>query len=128
MNVVICPLSVPVSKKKKFILNINNYRSAHYQVLSKAKREYLKAVKSQILRLPGWERVKVKFTVFPKDQRRMDISNVTSIHSKFLLDAVVTLGKLSDDDFRHHVGSSDEYGQVDKINPRVEAEFVDMDI
>jgi hypothetical protein len=34
------PLDVYYSKKKKFILNLNNYRNAHYRVLSTAKKIY----------------------------------------------------------------------------------------
>ena len=127
MNIINCPLRVPISKKKDFILNINNYRNAHYRVLDKAKKQYFLAVKSQISRLPGWKRVKVKFTVYPRDRRKFDIANVTSIHNKFLLDAIVQLGKLPDDNYLYHVGSSDSYGRIDKNNPRVEAEFIDMD-
>ena len=33
-------LDVYYSKKKKFILNLNNYRNAHYRVLSIAKKTY----------------------------------------------------------------------------------------
>ncbi len=127
MNVVICPLSVQISKKKKFILNLNRYRSAHYQVLNKAKKAYFTAVKDQVLKLPGWKKVKVIFTVFPKDMRKFDLPNVSSVHSKFLLDVLVSLNKLPDDDFKHVVGTSDCFGYVDKLKPRVEARFIDMD-
>ena len=124
---VICPLSVPISKKKSWILNINNYRNAHHHVLAKSKREYFNAVRSQILRLPGWKKVAVAFVIYPKTARRMDISNVLSIHDKYLMDAVTTLGKLDDDNHHHYCRCSYEYGGIDKNNPRVEARFIDLD-
>jgi len=127
-NTVICPLSVQVSKRKKFILNINNYRNLGYHTLSKAKREYFQAVKLQVLKLRGWQRVAVRFTMYPKTARRIDLSNVLSIHDKFLLDTAVTLGKLDDDDYHHVIKVSYHFGEIDRMNSRVEAEFIDMDL
>lgn len=126
-DIVICPLSVPISKKKKFILNINNYRNAQFFILAKSKREYLKAVRDQILNLPGWERVAVSFIVYPGTARRMDISNVLSIHDKYLMDAVCTLGKLPDDNHHHYCRCSYQFGEIDRDNPRVQARFIDLD-
>ena len=40
MTFVTLPLEVYYSEKKKFILNLNNYRNAHYRVLSIAKKVY----------------------------------------------------------------------------------------
>lgn len=128
MTTIMCPLSVPVSSRKHFILNLNNYRNTHGKSLNKAKKAYFHEVKRQIKRLPGWKKVAVRFTLFPRNRRRMDTSNVCSIHEKFLMDAVVKCNKLPDDDYHHHVKTTYLFGEVDKQNPRVEAEFIDMDI
>ena len=44
------PLSVPVGKGK-FIINLNNYRNAHYQILNKAKKSYKLIINNQIKKL-----------------------------------------------------------------------------
>lgn len=56
MNLTL-PLTIPVSKNSKFILNLNNYRNAHFLVLSKAKYEYSKVVSTM---LPEWNRAQYK--------------------------------------------------------------------
>jgi len=127
-DIVICPLKVNVSKRRHFILNLNGYRNAHYRTLSASKSAFFEAMKSQVKELPGWHRVSVRFTMFPQTKRRMDISNTCSIIDKYLMDVVVALGKLPDDDYRHVIKVSYHYGGVDKLRPRVEAEFIDEDI
>jgi len=125
--VIMCPLSVQVTSKKYWILNLNNYRNAHYRTLAKAKREYARVMARQVRCLPGWNRVSVRFTLYPGSGRRVDTSNVCSIQEKFLMDAVVRAGKLPDDDFHHVVKTTYLFGEVDRARPRVEAEFIDMD-
>lgn len=117
---LISPLEVMVSNKKKFILNMNNYRNAHYQVLNKAKVAYKMAMVKQITRLAPMDVVKIKYRLYPKTRRKMDISNILAIHDKFFCDALVELGGLPDDDYRHVVGSNYRFGGVDSGNGRVE--------
>lgn len=118
--VILSPLSVYVSCRKKFILNLNNYRNAHYQVLNKAKIAYKTAIAEQVARLDKAEKVSIHYTLYPKTKRLTDIGNVVSIHKKFFEDAIVELGIIPDDNYRHVVSSSESFGSVDKINPRVE--------
>lgn len=127
MNTLISPLSVPMTKRKRFILNINNYRNVHYRDLHKAKISYFEQVKAQVLALKGWRSVSVRFTLYPSTRRKMDISNVCSIHDKFLMDALVRLKKLPDDDYRHVRDASYHFGCVDKGRGRVEVEFIGDD-
>ena len=57
------PLEVYYSKKKKFILNLNNYRNAHYRVLSTSKRLYSEQLVERIKDYPRFtEPVKLVFT------------------------------------------------------------------
>lgn len=126
-NMIFSPLAVSVSRNKKFILNINNYRNAHHITLNKAKVNYADAVAEQVESLLGWNRVSVRFTLFPGTRRRTDVTNVCSIHDKFLLDALVKAGKLPDDDYKHLDHVSYRFGSVDPGNGRVEVEFIDED-
>ena len=114
------PLKVRVSKDKMFILNLNVFRNAHFHVLNKAKVEYKKALTEQINALPEFITAKIHYTVYPKDKRKFDVSNVVSIHQKFFEDALVELGKLIDDSITFISESSQSFGEISKDNPRVE--------
>lgn len=121
------PLKVRLPRKtkedKQFILNLNNYRNAHYHILNQAKQIYKETMKHQINALPALTMVAVRFVFYPKTQRITDTANVCSIHEKFFMDAVVELGKLPGDDYRYHVETGYKFGYVDPHNPRVEAEI-----
>lgn len=121
MYILKLPLSVPVSKNKKFILNINNYRNAHHHTLNKAKVEYKHLMTEQIEKLPRLYRILIRYYMYPGSSRRIDTANVCSIHDKFLSDAIVEAGKLEDDNYLFIPGTSYEIGSIDKDNPRVEA-------
>ena len=113
------PLSVPVGKDK-FILNLNNYRNAHYRVLNNAKINYKKLMASQMKFINPFDKVKIHYTIYPKTKRLTDVANVASIHAKFFSDSLVEYGLLVDDNYNYLISSSESFGMVDKINPRVE--------
>jgi len=117
---IISPLSVPVSGRKKFILNLNNYRNANHFTLNTAKVNYKAIVSEQIRQLDPWNKIKVKYVLYPKTHRRTDIGNVTAVHKKFIEDALTDLKIIPDDNYKHVVASSEEFGNVDKSNGRVE--------
>ena len=112
------PLRVPLTKKKDFILNLNNYRNTHFQSLNKAKVNYKSLMKDQIEGLPSFSKVRVIYTLYPGTKRLCDLSNVCSIHDKFFMDALTELGKLPDDDYTHAPEISYRYGHIDRTNPR----------
>lgn len=114
------PLEIQISDKKKFILNLNNYRNAHYFTLNKAKRLYELAIAPQITKLECFESVRLIYTLYPKTSRRIDTNNVCSIVDKFTCDCLVKMGKLQDDNYKHVVESTFRFGDVDKDNPRCE--------
>lgn len=120
MKKIISPLKVVQSKKKMFILNLNNYRNAHYMTLNTVKRNYKEAVREQVEQLPEFKKVIIHYELYPKTRRRTDIGNVTAIHKKFFEDALVELGRIPDDSFDHVIGSTESFGCVDSTNPRVE--------
>ena len=95
------PLDVYYSKKKKFILNLNNYRNAHYRVLSTAKKIYSEDLVEKIQDLPKFsEPVRLTYTYYARSNRRLDISNPCSVIDKFACDDLVKAGIIQDDDFK----------------------------
>ena len=113
------PLEVYYSKKKKFILNLNNYRNAHYRVLSISKSLYSDNL---VPRLKGFdsftEPVSLTYTYYARSKRRLDISNPCSIIDKFACDALVKAEILEDDSFRQIKEVVYKFGGVEKDNPR----------
>ena len=115
------PIEVYYSKKKKFILNLNNYRNAHYRVLSISKRLYSENL---VPRLKGFDRftepVSLTYTYYARSKRRLDISNPCSIIDKFTCDALVKAEILEDDSFKQIKEVIYKFGGVEKDNPRCE--------
>ena len=115
------PLEIQISKNKKFILNLNNYRNTHYQSLNKSKVNYSEEVKSILGDIQEtFNQVRLIYTYFPKDKRKRDISNICSIVDKYFCDALVDLGLIPDDNFDHVKEVTYRFGEIDKNNPRVE--------
>lgn len=122
------PCSIKVSSRKKFILNLNNYRAGHYRVLNKAKIEYKEFMKEQILKCKKkFSRVCIVYTVYQPSRRRFDIGNVCSVHQKFFEDALVELGRLEDDKYNCIPMCVYCFGGIDPDNPRVDIEVIDKD-
>lgn len=98
------PLSIILPRKKKddkkFYVNLNTYRNAHFHILSDAKNVYREAVRvalgdrNKIDSLPPYQ---FTYTIHPQSRRRFDNSNICSIIDKFTCDALVDLGLLKDD-------------------------------
>lgn len=102
------PWSVQITKNKKFSLNLNEYRNAHYQVLSKAKRIFNESVIPP--RKKGFDHIHVEYIIMRKGKRKIDTMNVVSIADKFFLDFLVLWGVIPDD----------HSGIVSHMAPRVE--------
>jgi len=120
MHLLLSPLSVRQSAKKMFVLNLNVYRNSHYRTLNTVKIRYKALMVDQIMKLPKMGKVIIYYKLFPKSHRLTDIGNVISVHKKFFEDALVELGILEDDNYKFVIGSAEEFGKVDKDNPRVE--------
>lgn len=117
---VIAPLVINISKNKKYSINLNTYRNAHYQVNNKAKIIYAETLKDQIIKLPKFNKINIEYVVYAKTHRRFDVMNVGSVQSKFFDDALVLNGKLEDDNYNYIPNESVSFGGVDKSSPRVE--------
>ena len=117
------PLEVYYSKNKKFILNLNNYRNAHYRILSNAKKIYAENLVDRISHPKYEEPVVLTYTYYAKSRRRLDVSNPCSIIDKFTCDALVKAGVLEDDSSKQIKKVIYKYGGIDKDNPRCELEL-----
>lgn len=122
----ISPLKILKSKLKYFILNLNQYRNTHYRILNTCKINYKKYMESQIKKAPKFNRVLCLYKVYFGSKRSWDVGNVCSVHEKFFEDALVELGKLPDDN-NHYIPLVIYLGcGIDKDNPRVEIEVIDL--
>lgn len=122
----ISPLKVLASKVKYFILNLNQYRNTHYRVLNNCKINYKEAMRKQITASPKFKKVVCLYKVYAATKRSFDLGNVCSVHEKFFEDAFVELGKLEDDNIEFiplviYMGCG-----IDKENPRVEIEVLEL--
>jgi hypothetical protein len=118
------PISVPVTKKKKFYLNLNQYRNAHHFTLSRAKVNFHEIVAPIIKHLPRYDTVTFIYTLFTGSEQLVDTPNVCSIVDKFFSDVMVTCQKLEDDNRKIVLGSIYLYGGVDRFNPRCEVTMI----
>lgn len=122
------PLYVNISRNKKFILNLNNYRNAHFQPLNKAKKLYAEEVSLAL----GKQRAcftggcMLTYTLYQPTNRRVDVSNPLSIIDKFTCDALTELGVLPDDSNKHIQSVHYQWGGVDSANPRAELEITGL--
>lgn len=114
------PLSVPVTKRKSFSLNLNIYRNAHYQTLNKAKTVFTDSVITRLREIPIQAKIALTYTIFFPNNRKADISNIGSIVDKFFSDALVDAGVIPDDNYTYLPVVQFFFGGIDRIDPRVE--------
>lgn len=124
--IFITPLKVMISKVKSFILNLNQYRNAHFRLLNDSKVRYKLLLKDQIDKAVPIEKAICVYTVYPGTKRRFDLGNVCSIHQKYFEDALVEYGKLPDDNCKRIPIVIYTYGEIDRDNPRVEINVVEL--
>jgi len=120
------PLRVPKSKFKDFILNLNNYRNAHYYTLNKTKVEFNKAMDKKYPDHiePICCEIVTQYKVYGATKRKFDLPNVCSIVQKYFEDWLVARGVIPTDDYTVIVSSVYLFGGVDKENPRVDIEIL----
>jgi Holliday junction resolvase RusA-like endonuclease len=109
---------------KKYWLNLNQYRNWHYRTAGTTKKLFKEAIAPQILALPDltglWGRVHLHYAMYSPSHQKRDLMNSVSIIDKYFSDALVELGKLSDDDLHTITSLSCKVENVDKDNPRME--------
>jgi len=109
---------------KKHWLTMNNYRNWHYQTADSTKKKFKEAVKPQILALPDltalWGVIHLHYILYPPNRQTRDLMNAVAIIDKYFSDALVELGKLTDDDLDNIRSLSCNAENIDKANPRME--------
>lgn len=115
------PLRVKVGKSRDFIINLNHYRNTHYILLNKAKVEFSRIIKPQLMGIPLLDKIKVTYHLYPKDKRECDIMNVCSIQDKFFCDALTSMNVIQDDNYKFLQQVDCRFGSIDPDNPRVTA-------
>lgn len=114
-------------KENVFYLNLNQYRNAHYHILNKAKIIFKENVAKGIASLPRLNKIELVYKLYPKSHRAMDVANICSVVDKFFCDALVELGKLDDDCYKFIGKVQYEFGEVDKMNPRVDVHIKELE-
>lgn len=84
------------------------------------KKEFKELITSDILDLPVMDKVKLHFVIHYENKRLFDIDNILSIVAKFSCDALVELGRLPDDNYKHIVQVTGTVGALDREHPHIE--------
>jgi Holliday junction resolvase RusA-like endonuclease len=95
-----------------------------YQPYAMMKEHYTTMIAWLAKKLPKYEKVGLLITWHEPDRRR-DPDNITA-GQKFILDGMVAAGTIPNDSQKHIKGILHRFG-VDKQNPRVEVEIIDME-
>lgn len=119
------------NKDSKFTINLNTYRQygSCFFIMNKVKQLFHEQVKEQIDNLPILKTpIRCNYTVYKRDARAFDVNNVCAIADKFFMDALTEYKKLEDDNYKFYLGFGEcNFGGIDKENPRVEVEIVELD-
>jgi len=121
------PAIVNVSKNRRFSLNLNQYRNAHYQTLSKAKRVFHQEVFNELRFVKKIQHpVGIHYSVIAGSKRKFDISNICTVVDKFFCDAMVKENLIDDDDYRYIAELLYSYGGYEKGNQHVLAQVYEL--
>lgn len=114
------PLSItPAKAKKKFILNLNNFRNTYFRTLNDSKHEYAELIKSIAPKLNyKIEECEITYLYYHGNKRRVDLSNPCSIIDKFTCDGLTDFGYWDDDDSKTITSIHYKAMGIDKDNPR----------
>ena len=88
--------------KKRISLNLNWYRNAHHQTLSRAKREFA-PISGEWFQA---KKIRIKYTLFLGTNRRTDGMNWIAVVDKFFADWLVNNGRIPDDCWKHYTGGA----------------------
>lgn len=118
-TIITAPLHLNKTKTKKVGLSMNNYRTWHFHVSNKLKKDFKEAVRSQ-LEGNTFDHPCIEYFMYYPDNRRHDKMNFAAVISKFFLDAMTEFGCIPDDNDDYIGRESIESMGVDKENPRCE--------
>ena len=102
------------SSDKRFNLNLNTYRNAHFQILNQAKKQFSKDIAGEICCLPYFKNpITINYSVFLA-RKNGDVMNVGSVVDKFFCDSLQNFGKIRDDNCKFVVSCTFEFGGIEK--------------
>ena len=118
------PLSVEIGTRtiKSKTLNLNYYRNWNRFDEAKIKKAYSSIVIGlmQKYRFQQANIISLELVLYKGSNRRIDRSNILSIHEKYLCDALVEMRFIKDDNDKYITETIYRTGGVDKKNPRVD--------
>ena len=129
MNPKTASFSMPIYWAEKFktkpdkvhLIGMNFYRNAHHFTQNKLKQELEQNLKESFNE--SFDTItstyKVYYTLYYKNPT-CDGSNIIALIEKIFLDFIQSIGLVSNDNVKFHLGSEWSIGGIDKTNPRVE--------
>ncbi len=126
------PLFVILPRKtmpdKKFIINLNNYRNWQHHLNNQIKKKYAEIAQPKLEGLKFFLPISLTFTLWKATTRKMDRSNVLSIHEKYLLDAMTQNGCIVDDCDEYVYSTKYITGGLDRDNPRCDITIQEIEV
>lgn len=122
MNQYIMPIHFIV-KKKKIFLGMNWYRNAHWSIQNPSKELYHKMVIGQLDNILH-NKIRLNITLHINKLTNKDLGNITSLHEKYFLDALVENENLPDDCLKYYLGMHTDY----IIDKTLETPYVSIEI
>ena len=105
--------------RKKYMIGMNWYSTAHYRARNKVKQEFHKMVGKVVSNNKIKSPFKTHYKLYYKN-RICDACNIVAVIDKFLLDALQEYEVIDEDNVQHYLASSWEVVEQDKENPRIE--------
>jgi len=124
VRVINLTLPIYFGVRKKYMLGLNWYGTAHYRARNKVKQDFHKMIDKNLsedykLKSP----IKTSYRLYYKN-KLSDAGNIVSVIDKFLLDALQETGIIVNDNVQHYIESTWEVIEQDRINPRIEVEII----
>jgi len=120
--------TLPIYGVAKGAISVNSYRNAHHHVNNAAKKKFKRLIQERLDQFDPIEgKVKIKYTYFARYDNGPDLDNFVGVVKKYFQDALVESGLIEDDNVKFIVANCESYGGIDKENPRVEAEIIQIE-
>ena len=120
MTKITLPIYYQQSKLKSFLVGLNWYRNAHYQISNNTKKHYHSLIYDELIdsgiKLDEYE---VLYKLYYKN-KSCDMMNVVSVIDKFLNDSLQDLGLIKNDNVQYYTRCISEVAEQDRVNPRIE--------
>lgn len=110
-------------KSKRILVGFNWYRNAHHRVSNSVKIHYHKLTE-RVVGDAKFKRIKLVYNVYA-GRNGTDGHNIRAVIEKFFMDGLVNCGAIEDDDISHVIGDESHY-YIDKNNPRIEIEIIEV--